>query len=30
LLGGAEMNPQSIMMETIGKERYSHIKYETM
>jgi hypothetical protein len=30
LLGGAEMNPQSIMMETIGKERYSRIKYETM
>ena len=30
LLGGVEMNPQSIMMETIGKERYSRIKYETM
>ena len=30
LLSGAEMNPVSIMMETIGKERYSQIKYETM
>jgi hypothetical protein len=29
LLGGAEMTPVSIMMETIGKERYSLIKYET-
>jgi len=28
LLGGAEMNPQSIMMETIGKERYNQISYE--
>lgn len=30
LLSGAEMSPVSIMMETIGKERYSQIKYETM
>jgi hypothetical protein len=30
LLGGAEMSPVSIMMETIGKERYSQITYETM
>ena len=30
LLGGVEMSPVSIMMETIGKERYSQIMYETM
>ena len=30
LLSGAEMSPVSIMMETIGKERYSQITYETM
>jgi hypothetical protein len=29
LLSGASMTPVSIMMETIGKERYSRIKYET-
>jgi hypothetical protein len=29
LLSGTSMNPLSIMMETIGKERYSRIKYET-
>lgn len=29
LLGGTEMSPASIMMETISKERYSQIKYET-
>jgi hypothetical protein len=29
LLSGANMSPVSIMMETIGKERYSCIKYET-
>ena len=30
LLSGAEMTPVSIMMETIGKKRYSQIVYETM
>lgn len=29
LLGGAEMTPVSIMMETLNKERYQQIKYET-
>jgi hypothetical protein len=29
LLSGVSMTPVSIMMETIGKERYSRIKYET-
>lgn len=29
LLSGANMTPVSIMMETIGKERYSCINYET-
>ena len=29
LLIGVSMTPVSIMMETIGKERYSRIKYET-
>lgn len=29
ILGGAEMTPVSIMMETLNKERYQQIKYET-
>lgn len=29
LLSGSTMTPVGIMMETIGKERYSRIKYET-